>query len=135
MNEIHTISVQASNGTFDKLTVEIFNNMPYKLKASGVGFLNREFIGKDLFEALITLRLELEKAGYRILCGGARIDAYPSGMARSMGGARKVYVTQMGKQAVDMIDIFDEANPVSIGTVEQQKEFHFKWIHSLKKSK
>ena len=36
------------------------------------------------------------RAGYP-LCNGARVDCYPSGMARDMGGARSIYVLTIGQ--------------------------------------
>lgn len=135
MSEVRTIHIQALDGSLHTLTVEVTIVAPWKLTVSGAGFQGRVFEREDLFDALVELRGELEKAGHRLLCGGARVDAYPSGMSRSMGGGRKVYITQLGKSATDMIDIFDEAKPEAIGTVEQQKEFHSKWIRSLTKSK
>ena len=36
----------------------------------------------DFFDALRQIRLELETQNAMILCNGARIDAYPSGMSR-----------------------------------------------------
>lgn len=135
MSELHTIRLEVSNGSLDTLAVEVPNTSPWKLLASGAGFRSREFVGEDLFEALIALRKELEKTGYRLLCAGARVDVFPSGMSRSMGGGRKAYITQLGEPATDTIDIFAEAEPGAVGTVEQQKEFHTKWIRSLMKSR
>jgi hypothetical protein len=57
----------------------------------------------------------------------------PDGMSRSMGSGRKVYITRMGEPATEIIDIFDEAAPELIGTVKQRKEFHARWILSLRK--
>jgi len=47
----------------------------------------------DLFAALQDLRKKtLEPLGSIPLCNGARVDCYPSGMARDMGGGQVVYV-------------------------------------------
>src|SRR5215469_6592337 len=48
--------------------------------------------GPDLFAALQQLRRTLEPLGWVPLCNGARVDCYPSGMARDMGGGMDVYV-------------------------------------------
>jgi hypothetical protein len=53
--------------------------------------------GRDIFDALQQLRLKLEPIGWYPLCNGARVDCYPSGMARDMGGAQAVYVLTIGK--------------------------------------
>jgi hypothetical protein len=90
------------------------------------------FGGEDLFEAQITLRAELEKAGHKILCAGSRIDVYPSGMSRFMAGGRKAYVTELGFPVTKLVDMLDYAGPESIGSIEQQRQFHQEWIKSLK---
>jgi len=41
--------------------------------------------GRDFFDALQQLRLQLEPLGWYPVCNGARIDCYPSGMASDMG--------------------------------------------------
>jgi len=131
MSETRTIRVQSLNEALDTLTVEVANSVPGELIVSGLGFRKRVFHGQDLFDALIALRTELDDAGWRLLCSGARFDVFPSGMSRSMGGARKAYIMRLGAPATDLIDVFDEAEPKSVGTVKQQKEFHDKWIRSL----
>lgn len=133
MSDVRTIRFQASDGSLGTLTVEVADVPPWKLVVSGGTLHGRSFEGRDLFESLIALRSELERAGCRLLCAGARIDAFPSSMSRSMGAARRVYITHLGRPATDTINIFDEAQPGSTGTVEQQKEFHKKWIRSLNK--
>ena len=52
--------------------------------------------GPDQFECLLRLRTELEPLGYRTLVNGARLDVWPSGMARQMAAGRKCYVLTMG---------------------------------------
>lgn len=85
-----------------------------------------------MFDALIVLRKQLESAGLRLLCAGARRDAYPSGMARSMGGARKAYIFGLGKPATELVDIFAEAQPEQVGTVDEQQRYRQQWMASLK---
>lgn len=135
MTDTRTIHVQSPSGKLDTLSVEVPDAAPWKLVVSGVGLQNRVFEGDDLFEALIALRLKLEETGYRVLCAGARVDVFPSGMSRNMGGARKAYITRLGEPATNLIDIFDEAKAELVGTVEGQKEFHNKWGRSLTEQK
>ena len=135
MSETRTIRALSSTGSLSTLTVQLTNSPPWKLVACGLGFHNREFEGADLFEALVELRRELERIGYQVLCVGARVDAFPSSMSRSMGGGRKVYIARLGEPATATADICDEAESGAVGTIEQQKEFHNKWIHSLMKRK
>jgi hypothetical protein len=91
------------------------------------------FAGPDLFECLCQLRHWLASRGFRILCNGARIDTWPSSIARQMGGARKVYGTRMGSTATyaDLVPIFGETTADKLGTVEEQADYHKKWLESV----
>jgi hypothetical protein len=81
----------------------------------------------DLYNAMQALRQYLEAKGYQLLCAGARPDVVPSGMSRSMGGGRQAYVIRPGKQATELVDIFDYAEPALVGTVQQQREYVEAW--------
>lgn len=87
--------------------------------------------GHDLFRCLCALRTKLEVLGIKVLCNGARIDACVSGML-GQSGARKVYITTMGKQAssADLVNILDEAASEQVGTVEEQEDYNKKWFYS-----
>ena len=86
----------------------------------------------DAFECLSRYREELEKEGFLALCLGARIDAFPSGMCRSMGNGFAAYITEMGKPAQSEPEgIFTPAPAETIATVEQQKERFEAWSRSL----
>jgi hypothetical protein len=132
MSETMSVKVQLADKTIRDCAVEASHAPPWKLICSGIDADRRGFDGDDLFEAMIGLRKELEGLGCLLLCAGARADVFPSGMSRSMAGGRKAYVTRLGMPAgrSDVVDIFDYAGPESVGTVEQQREFHQKWIVS-----
>jgi hypothetical protein len=85
----------------------------------------------DLYKAMQALREHLEAKGGQLLCAGARPDVVPSGMSRDMGGGRKAYVIQLGKQATEIVDIFAYAEPAAVGTVQQQQKFVEAWWASL----
>jgi hypothetical protein len=133
VSEHLNLRVALADGGLSSLAVEVPEFPPWRLMVSGLGFSEREFHGRDLFESLNELRIELEKSGCQLLCAGARVDVFPSGMSRSMGGARKAYVLPFGTPATELLDIFDNAEPALVGTVVQQQEYHSKWVHSLKK--
>ncbi|CAG9183874.1 hypothetical protein CURE108131_19150 [Cupriavidus respiraculi] len=89
--------------------------------------------GPDYFEALCSLRLELEKDGLIPVCYGASLKAFPSGMARDMGEGLKVYRLSLGKQSAmsDLVGIFENGNDVVPATVAEQQEFYRRWCQSL----
>jgi hypothetical protein len=82
----------------------------------------------DVFECLTQLRLELAKYGCKPLCAGARIDVYPSGMSRDMGGGKllQVFSSEPTKEWEDVthVWIFDYAEPDLIASVEEQFNYH-----------
>jgi hypothetical protein len=94
-----------------------------------------EFIDVDWFECLIQLRMDLAKYHYVPLCNGARLDVYPSGMCRDMGGGSCAYILQSQKPASleDLVDIFDPAPIELIASVEKQKQFFASWHTSFDK--
>jgi hypothetical protein len=78
--------------------------------------------------------MQLDKDGIRLCCNGARLNVWPSGMARDMGGGFKAYALQMGRKASreDLVDIFDAAPIDTIATVEEQRRFNKEWLSSPK---
>ncbi len=133
MSEKKSIKVQLRDGSIQEAEVE-FTAPPWRLRLSGLSLPVLDFSGNDLFEAQIALRLALEKIEARLLCAGARPDVFPSGMSRDMGGGRKAYITRMGARSsrADLVDIFDCAAPETVGSVEEQRAFHEKWVESLR---
>ena len=134
MSETKTVRVRLGDGSIKHSLVEYSNTPPWTLKFSGLELKRREFSGDDLFETLTELRRELETIDAKLLCAGARADVFPSGMSRGMGGGKKAYITRLGHQAVrtDLVDIFDDAEPDAVGTVEEQRAFHQQWVQSLR---
>jgi hypothetical protein len=99
-----------------------------ELAASEIGV--RVADASDVFECLSRLRSQLDGEGIRLCCNGARLDVWPSGMARDMGGGFRAYVLQMGRRGSidDLVDIFDSAMLEEIATVEEQRLFAQKWL-------
>ena len=90
-------------------------------------------IATDVFEALMQIRVVLDHHDILVLCNGARRDAWPSSMARDMGGGRRVYVTAIGRRAcfpTDLVATFDRAPSESVSTVPAQLDFHRRWLES-----
>ena len=90
-----------------------------------------EASGRDLFDALRQLRqlrLQLEPLGWYPLCNGARIDCYPSGMARDMGEGRAVYVLSQTLDKLPLIPTFEPADREKVGTVAEQDANFERWF-------
>lgn len=90
--------------------------------------------GPDVFDCLTQSRRELERVRLTLLCNGARIDAYPSGMARDMSAGLKVYIRRLGERGGELVDTFGPAPRDAVGTVAAQEEFHRAWSSSVKRS-
>ena len=139
MSQSIQVKVRMADGDIVSAAVEICSNAGTRLHGltiKGIDTGQERFDAGDLFEAMTDLRRVLERTGAQLLCAGARVDVYPSGMCRDMGGGRQAYATQIGKPArmEDLVDIFAYAEPESVGTVQQQVEFHAEWIESLAKA-
>ena len=89
--------------------------------------------GPDLFEALLSLRRDLEADGLLIGVEGARCDAYPSGMVRDMAGGERVYRLRKGRSA-DPADMMDTLAVIEdrdlIATVDEQLRHYRDWLSS-----
>jgi hypothetical protein len=93
-----------------------------------------EIRGRDVFDALQQLRLKLEPIGWYPLCNGARVDCYPSGMARDMGGAQAVYVLTIGKSGKPpVVGTLEPAARDNVGTVAEQDAYFRRWLDTPKK--
>lgn len=126
-----TIPLLTATGLITECIISYPLKPPWFIKFTNSNFSDKIFNGDDLFNCLCDLRIFLEQYNTRILCNGARIDTYPSSLLRGMGGARKVYILAMGKQATQSVGIFDATNPEKIGTVQEQFSFYRKWLESL----
>lgn len=87
-------------------------------------------VGSDMFEALVELRRKFESKGWLIAVQGSRRDAYPSGMARDMGGGERIYVLRRGMPAKldDLVDTLAAADPSQLATVEEQEQYWEDWL-------
>jgi hypothetical protein len=92
-----------------------------------------ESVERDYFEALVAIRRRLEPAGWWVAVQGARRTTYPSGVLRAQGGARNVYVLELGRpaQRAHRAMTFDDADPADLGTVDEQKDFYERWLGSV----
>jgi hypothetical protein len=95
-------------------------------------FDKMEFTSGDMFECLIMLRKELIKYNCILLCNGARLDVYPSGMCRDMGDGLVAHISKPGGSVSeeDLVYIFDYAQSELIASVEEQYNFHISHINS-----
>lgn len=134
MSDTMRVKVQLADKTIQDCSIIVSKAPPWTLTFDGIDLGRTEFHGDDLFEAMIALRQALEGLECFLLCGGARVDTYPSAMCRDMAAGRVVYVCELGMPADTKIDIFDYAKPELVGTVQQQWEFHQKWFVSIGKN-
>jgi hypothetical protein len=89
--------------------------------------------GLDFFEALCSVRSQLETEGLLLGTYGGSRRVYPSGMGRDMGRGLRAYRMTMGQHAriEDLVGIFDVGPDVEPATVEQQGAFFRNWLASI----
>jgi hypothetical protein len=137
MNKIETIISKArlSDASVKELRLDVSVDMQcqqWQIELVNFEENNTCFRETDLYKAMQTLRQYLEARGYQLLCAGARPDVVPSGMSRGMGGGQQAYVIRPGKQATELVDIFDYAESALVGTVQQQRDYVEAWRASLR---
>lgn len=83
-----------------------------------------------MFEALVRLRLQIEPIGWLLALQASRLDAYPSGTDRDMGGGYRIYVVRPGLKARrgDRVSTLDDAPAELLGTVADQKAHRSAWL-------
>lgn len=88
-----------------------------------------EAVGPDVFEALRSLRRELDAHGLRVGVNGARPNAWSSGMQRDMGLGRMTHLCELGEfGGMPTVGTLDAAPLAEVGTVADQDEFHAAWL-------
>ncbi|MBL7522415.1 hypothetical protein I6A84_31110 [Frankia sp. CNm7] len=117
------------------LTWRFHKDRSYSITLSGP-FGTLEGAGDDLFEALNVIRGSLEGQGRYIAVQGARRNTWASGMLRDMIGAHQIYVLEPGRDIntrKDRVDIFAEAQPDQLATVEEQRRYYRGWQESVRR--
>ena len=134
MSRVVDIKGRVLNQEIVDFRVEVSETEPWTLRYVGLDRNRHDVRARDLFEALVNMRQDLERSDCQLLCAGARADVTPSGMSRSMTGGRKAYVIHLGQPASldELVDIFEYAAPDLVGTVKQQQRYLEQWINSLK---
>ncbi|MEH2555155.1 hypothetical protein V1286_002684 [Bradyrhizobium algeriense] len=86
----------------------------------------------DFFDALVSIRRQLQHDGLIPYCYGASLNVFPSTMARDMGRGLKAYKLAPGKHSnrADLVGIFDEGTDVVPADVDAQEQFFRDWIES-----
>jgi hypothetical protein len=92
-----------------------------------------EVSATDMFEALARIREQVEPQGWFVAVQGSRLDTFPSGMQRDMGGGLSVYVLRMGEpvRLGDVVDTLAEADPGTLATVAAQRDHAMAWTRSV----
>ena len=129
MKEI-TLKKRLSSGEVEFIALKHSESPPWKITFQG-----SDYVADDLFNSLLELRKELELKGECLLCNGSRKDCYPSGMSRQMSGGVVVYKYLIGRHVDpnETFNIFDETSYENLSTVEEQKEYFYRWVKSEKK--
>jgi hypothetical protein len=136
--EVYPVSVIAPGG--GRLSGEFWvweedPEDPEKLRLE-LHFAERVIVARSrdsLFDALISVRREMEGEGLLLACYGCSRNVYPSRMSLDMGSGDKAYILEMGRKgrAKDMVSIFETGPEVIPVTLAEQEENHRNWLASL----
>jgi hypothetical protein len=128
-----TVKVHKKDGTVCDYDVSFKDSGDTSISVTLADGTEKVFSDDDLFKSLKLIRAYFEVDGSKLLCNGARVDVYPSGMSRGMGRGRKAYILIQGKQArrENLVDIFDYAEPSLVDTIGAQEAFYKSWVASL----
>ncbi|MDO3514966.1 MULTISPECIES: hypothetical protein [Ralstonia solanacearum species complex] len=128
------MEIASFSGEREPCEIEFTQGVPGTLCVRSARFGALSFTDDNLFAAMSAYRRRLEQDGYLLLCNGARRDAYPSQMILEMGGGRKIYLLQPGRQTSrqDLVDIFGAATIEQVCTVAEQRASYDAWIRSLR---
>ena len=121
------------HGIRENCQISFTSEEPWLITFNSLTIDAQKFTGNDLFECLRGLRQYLELQGSLLLCNGARIDIYPSGISRETTGGRKAYILTIGQRTSksDLVDIFDQTESTRIGSVRDQEIYYQGWLKSL----
>lgn len=91
----------------------------------------KTYTGTDLFVCLGMVRTDFP--GTQFLCKGAKLNVHPSRMSSQMSGGVVAYEVTMGKPAEqeDIVNIFGYEDTNLTNDIEEQREFHKRWLESL----
>lgn len=97
------------------------------------GFHAKSFSERSVFDAVKNIRLQLEQASIFLLCFAADEAVYPSPMQETMGFNCLAYRNRLGRQALssDIVNIFESDPSITPVSVEEQHQFHQRWLESL----
>jgi hypothetical protein len=91
----------------------------------------KTYTGTDLFVCLGMVRTDFPETQF--LCKGAKLNVHPSRMSSQMSGGVVAYEVTMGKPAEqeDIVNIFGYEDTNLTNDIEEQREFHKRWLESL----
>jgi hypothetical protein len=128
------VALRRTDGTTSAGELELDSGKQCRIRLKWSDGRAEETLGNDLFDCLCLLRERLEPDGWLIMCEGARVDVYPSGMSREMGAGRRAYVLRLGEHADrnDLVDIFAATKVAQLASVRDQRAYFEKWIESVR---
>jgi hypothetical protein len=101
----------------------------------GVGDDVLEGVASDVWDALTTVRAQLETTGRRLCCNASRPNAFSSSMVRQLTGGFGCYIVERGRP-VDpkaVVDVLAPADCCSVGSLEDQNLSIQEWMASCRR--
>ncbi|MCG8917730.1 hypothetical protein L6E12_18275 [Actinokineospora sp. PR83] len=127
MNTVHLLAVRSDSSTVP-ISFEVFGGEEVGLRMRLPSGDWRSFSDPNLFACLISARIALEKEELLLCCQGARSDVLPSGLQQQMDNGRSASVLTGLPGDVEVVDIFDAAEPSQVTSVEEQRTAVFRFF-------
>jgi len=89
---------------------------------------------RDFWDALLEIRLELEKEGILVHCYGGSRDVYPTSMQRITSLGKQAYRLEAGQPREVVVGTFDAGEDLDPCPVQEQQEFYRSWCAGWKAS-
>jgi hypothetical protein len=127
-----TFHLRKLDGTEMRCSVEWVPARPYNIVFRPEAHAEVSITAADLFEGLQQFRTNFEPLGWRVLCNGARIDAWAFNMSRDcIGGEKLAVLLKPGRpnKASHELDLWGAAGLEQVGTVVEQEMFFRKWMN------
>jgi len=94
--------------------------------------LVRSYTAADLYLCLGMVREDFPDV--KFLCKGAKINVFPSRMCSQMAGGVVAYEVRWGEAAdeADIVNIFDYEDKDLTNDINEQADYHRRWLQSMK---
>ena len=135
VNYLETVEIRVLSSSGKEIPAQVLYGPGRKRHHMLIRYDRRELhaAAYDYFEALVTIRRQLETQGLIPVCYGASRNVFPSGMCRDMGAGLQAYKFALGRKPTldDLVLILSTGPDIEPATVEEQRVYFESWLDSV----